>query len=154
MTYRNMPQVAGWVTIINPETKVEEPGAAWVAQQIGGGDLYKLVKDGRDIVLHHTWLHPVDVASLVYQKQQLAKLDTIKAKEVEEDDDINHPKHYTSYKGIEVIQLTEQMMFNRGNAVKYIARAGLKSKETEIQDLEKAAWYVNREIARIKEGQK
>lgn len=65
-------------------------------------------------------------------------------------DVINHPKHYTSYKGIEVIQLTEQMNFNRGNAVKYIARAGLKDQDKEVEDLEKAAWYIQREIARIK----
>jgi len=66
-----------------------------------------------------------------------------------ESDNIDHPSHYTSYKGIEVIQLTEQLNFNRGNAVKYIARAGLKNPDTELEDLKKAAWYVNREIARI-----
>ena len=65
-------------------------------------------------------------------------------------DPVNSPAHYTAYNGIEVIDLTEQMNFNRGNAVKYLARAGLKSKDTEIQDLEKAAWYVNREIARLR----
>ena len=65
------------------------------------------------------------------------------------DDPVNHPAHYTAYKGIEVIQLTEQMNFNRGNAVKYIARAGLKSKDTEIQDLEKARQYIDFEIARL-----
>ena len=64
-------------------------------------------------------------------------------------DEVNHPAHYTAYEGIEVIQLTEQMNFNRGNAVKYIARAGLKSYDTEIQDLEKAAWYIQREIERV-----
>ncbi|HMR72454.1 MAG TPA: DUF3310 domain-containing protein [Candidatus Saccharibacteria bacterium] len=67
-------------------------------------------------------------------------------------DVINHPSHYTSYKGIEVIQLTEQMNFNRGNAVKYITRAGLKSEGTEIEDLEKAKWYIEREINRLKEN--
>jgi hypothetical protein len=66
------------------------------------------------------------------------------------DDPVNHPKHYTAYEGIEVIQLTEQMNFNRGNAVKYIARAGLKDPDTEIEDLEKARWYIQREIERIK----
>ena len=64
-------------------------------------------------------------------------------------DEVNHPAHYTAYEGVEVIQLTEQMNFNRGNAVKYIARAGLKSYDTEIQDLEKAAWYIQREIERV-----
>ena len=64
-------------------------------------------------------------------------------------DEVNHPAHYTAYEGIEVIQLTEQMNFNRGNAVKYIARAGLKSYDTEIQDLKKALWYIQREINRM-----
>lgn len=64
-------------------------------------------------------------------------------------DEVNHPVHYTAYEGIEVIQLTEQMNFNRGNAVKYIARAGLKSYDTEILDLKKALWYIQREINRV-----
>lgn len=67
-----------------------------------------------------------------------------------ENDVVNHPSHYTAYKGVEVIQLTEQMNFNRGNAVKYIARAGLKNPDTEIEDLEKARWYIDREIKRLK----
>lgn len=66
------------------------------------------------------------------------------------EDKVNHPKHYTAYKGIEVIQLTEQMNFNRGNTIKYVARAGLKDPETEIEDLEKALWYLRREIHRVK----
>lgn len=65
-------------------------------------------------------------------------------------DDINHPSHYTQYKGIEVIDLTEQMNFNRGNAVKYIARAGFKGGPTdEVKDLQKAKWYITREIERL-----
>jgi hypothetical protein len=66
-----------------------------------------------------------------------------------EEDNVNHPSHYTAYKGVEVIDLTEQMNFNRGNAVKYICRAGLKRADTEIEDLKKAAWYINREIERM-----
>ena len=66
-------------------------------------------------------------------------------------DMINHPSHYTQYLGMEVIDLTEQMNFNKGNAVKYIARSGFKS--DEIEDLEKAAWYINREISRVKKLQ-
>jgi hypothetical protein len=64
-------------------------------------------------------------------------------------DEVNHPSHYTAYKGLEIIDLTEQMNFNRGNAVKYIARAGLKDPSSEVQDLEKARWYIDREIQRI-----
>lgn len=63
---------------------------------------------------------------------------------------VDHPAHYNSYRGLEVIDLVEQMNFNRGNAVKYIARAGFKSPEKEVEDLEKARWYIDREIQRIK----
>lgn len=50
---------------------------------------------------------------------------------------------------LRVLLEREQMNFNRGNAVKYIARAGLKDPETEMEDLQKALWYINREIERI-----
>lgn len=66
-------------------------------------------------------------------------------------DNVNHPSHYT-YGKIEVIDAIEDwgLNFHRGNAVKYIARAGKKDKFKEIEDLEKAAWYINREIERLK----
>lgn len=64
-------------------------------------------------------------------------------------DPVNHPKHYKSHpSGIEVIQITEHMNFCLGNAVKYILRADHKG--NAIEDLEKAAWYINREIERRK----
>ena len=59
------------------------------------------------------------------------------------------PAHYTQYRGFEVIDFTEQMNFNRGNAVKYIARAGAKDPDREVEDLRKARWYIDREIARV-----
>lgn len=68
-------------------------------------------------------------------------------------DNINHPAHYTGFSnGAEVIDITEQLNFNRGSAIKYLARAGRKDPQKEIEDLRKAEWYVQREIARI-EGQ-
>lgn len=66
-------------------------------------------------------------------------------------DAVNSPAHYTQYRGLEVIDLTEQMNFNRGNAVKYIARAGAKDPDREIEDLEKARWYIDREIRRLRQ---
>ena len=61
-------------------------------------------------------------------------------------DNVNHPPHYTQHpSGIECIQITEHMNFNVGNAVKYLWRADLKN---GLEDLKKAAWYVNREIER------
>ena len=66
-------------------------------------------------------------------------------------DMVNHPPHYTSHpSGVEAIQVTRHMNFNLGNAMKYIWRAGLKS--DAVQDLEKAVFYLNDEIARIKEN--
>lgn len=57
------------------------------------------------------------------------------------DDPVNHPAHYTQYPH-EVIELTEQLNFCMGNAVKYILRAPFKGREAE--DLKKAKWYVER----------
>jgi len=67
------------------------------------------------------------------------------------EDPVNHPSHYTFGK-IEVADALEDWQLNlwRGTAVKYIVRAGRKRKETELEDLKKAAWYLAREIARMK----
>ena len=81
------------------------------------------------------------------------------------DDAVNHPSHYTSGK-IEVSDFIEDQDLNffRGNVVKYVVRAGLKAPEKdianlekarlekEIEDLEKANWYLNREIRSKKEN--
>lgn len=65
----------------------------------------------------------------------------------EEDDPVSHPKHYTSRKsGIECIDVTEEMNFCLGNAVKYIWRCDEKGHP--IEDLKKAIWYIQREIDR------
>lgn len=69
-------------------------------------------------------------------------------------DHVNHPAHYNQYRGLEIIDLVEQMNFNRGNAVKYIARAGFKAPEKTVEDLEKARWYIDREIARLRKEEK
>jgi len=63
---------------------------------------------------------------------------------------VEHPTHYQGT--IEVIDFIEShdLNFNRGNIVKYSVRAGRKSKDTELEDLHKALFYLNREINRIK----
>jgi len=62
-------------------------------------------------------------------------------------DMVNHPPHYTSHpSGIECIQITEHMGFNLGNVLKYIWRADLKG--TAVEDLKKARFYLDREIAK------
>lgn len=61
-------------------------------------------------------------------------------------DPVNHPKHYTQHpSGVECIQVTEHYNFCVGNAIKYLWRADHKN---GVEDLKKAAWYINREIAR------
>lgn len=63
------------------------------------------------------------------------------------DDPVEHPVHYTSHaSGIECITITEHMGFNLGNALKYIWRADLKG--DVLEDLRKARWYLDRELAR------
>ncbi len=70
-----------------------------------------------------------------------------------ENDLVNHPKHYTQHpSGVECIDITEHYNFNVGNCIKYLWRAGLK--DDAIQDLEKAAWYLNREIEKRKKADK
>lgn len=65
-------------------------------------------------------------------------------------DDINHPSHYTSNpSGIECIEVVEHMTFNRGNAIKYLWRAGLKDHPDGLKDLDKAIWYCQREKQRL-----
>jgi hypothetical protein len=62
------------------------------------------------------------------------------------------PDHYQFSNGVEVIDLTEQMNFNRGNVIKYVARAGRKGGDVdELVDLRKAAFYLEREMLRLQE---
>jgi hypothetical protein len=65
-------------------------------------------------------------------------------------DQVNHPKHYT-FGTIEVIDVIEDwdLGFCLGNTVKYIARSPHKG--TELQDLKKAAWYLQRQISRLEQ---
>jgi hypothetical protein len=68
---------------------------------------------------------------------------------------VNHPDHYKAHpSGIEAIQVTEHMNFCKGNAMKYLWRAGLKDSANEITDLKKAIWYIEREILRLQEPRK
>lgn len=67
---------------------------------------------------------------------------------------VNHPSHYNFGK-IEVIEAIEdwKLSFHRGNAIKYIVRAGKKNSATEIEDFKKAIWYLNREMELIQAKQ-
>lgn len=76
-----------------------------------------------------------------------------------ESNNVYHPKHYNCHpSGIECIEVARHMDFNLGNVLKYIWRHGKKRSETNpdelsnaIEDLEKAAWYLNDEIRMLRE---
>lgn len=62
-------------------------------------------------------------------------------------DPVAHPKHYTQHpSGVECIQIVEHMSFCLGNVIKYVWRADLKT--DGLEDLKKAKWYLEREIAK------
>lgn len=61
---------------------------------------------------------------------------------------VNHPKHYNSHpSGVEAIAIARHMNFNLGNVVKYLFRAG--HKDSFLEDLKKAQFYINDEIDRL-----
>lgn len=67
---------------------------------------------------------------------------------------IDHPSHYRKDTGFEAIDVIEAwgLNFNLGNAVKYISRNGKKDPNEYILDLEKARWYIDREIKTRKQA--
>lgn len=68
------------------------------------------------------------------------------------EDMVDSPTHYTSHpSGVECIEITQHMNFPLGSVIKYVWRAGLKTKDP-IQDLEKARQYLDIEITRLKEA--
>lgn len=67
------------------------------------------------------------------------------------DGHVHHPPHYNGHPaGIECIDVIEHASHNVGAAIKYLWRVewGTKPDAPKVQDLEKAAWYLQREIAR------
>ncbi len=66
-------------------------------------------------------------------------------------DPVNHPSHYQGTNGIEAIDVIEGfgLSHHLGDAVAYILRAGKKAETSLLQDLQKARWYLEREITRI-----
>ena len=95
--------------------------------------------------------------AMCYAMQLLKCFIDLKDKE-QKTDNVNHPAHYNSHpSGIECIEIARHHDFNIGNSIKYLWRAGLKSEEgmedtnKQIEDLNKAIWYIKDEIKRITE---
>ena len=61
---------------------------------------------------------------------------------------VDHPTHYNQHpSGVECIEIAEEYSFNVGNALKYLWRAPFKGDYPT--DLEKARWYIDRELSRV-----
>ncbi len=91
--------------------------------------------------------HELENAKSISEVARLVKEEAIPMLKQQTNDPVNHPKHYTDHpSGIECIQITEHMGFNLGNALKYIWRCDLK--KDAVEDLRKARWYIDREIAK------
>ena len=65
-------------------------------------------------------------------------------------DDVQMPEHYNSHpSGVECIEICEHFNFNIGNAIKYLWRYAFKP--DKVKELNKASWYVNKEINRLQD---
>ena len=118
-----------------------------------------------DIEVNESDLKTVEIKEKANTKETLQEtLDEVKetlqktldkVKEPVENDNVNHPSHYTDGK-IEVMDFIEdkQLNFARGNVIKYVSRAGKKDPNKELEDLKKAMWYLNREIERLEKENK
>jgi len=108
-------------------------------------DPKKIVADNISETTKNNFKHPLkgtDGMTMCGFKNESAPYDRSLMK-----DSVNSPDHYNEHpSGVECIQITEHMNFNLGNAVKYIWRCGLKKSPKE--DIEKAIWYLKRELAR------
>ena len=98
--------------------------------------------------LNETLDEPIDVIPNHPSQEEIIDFNR---KENCKNETINHPTHYGGednlYEAIKVIDAWE-LGFNLGNTVKYISRAGKKL--YILEDLEKASWYINREINKLK----
>lgn len=104
------------------------------------------------------YLLSADDEYLLYPVEEIEELDRTETREdrcvefVENVDSVSHPSYYADgwSNGAEVIDLAEHLSFCAGNAVKYVCRAGRKDPDKHVEDLEKARWYIDREIERVK----
>lgn len=120
--------------------KAKDVGKAVRSLSLAADLLAKRAKDDADFV------KGTETGWRLYDQESTAK-----QPELPMFDNVNHPPHYTMG-GIETIDFIEakRLNYNRGNALKYLTRAGFKDGTTEIEDLKKAEWYLTREIDRLK----
>ena len=97
-------------------------------------------------------VYPAGQPYAIYDKYKYKyELDDGSIKILKNSENVSHPSHYADgwSNGSEVIDLTEHLSFCAGNVVKYVCRAGRKDPDKHVEDLEKARWYLDREIERV-----
>ena len=139
------------------ERMTYEPTAWWL---LNGDDEYwiytaeeigRVVFDSNSRMIAYPVGQPYAICDKSDYEYEL-KDDSIVVKVIENSDSVSHPPHYANgwSNGAEVIDLTEHLSFCAGNVVKYVCRAGRKDHDKYVEDLEKARWYLDREIERVK----
>lgn len=141
--------------IAKSEYKEEhDPVIGWETEIIGEYDELSVVVKRDDMYGHRGHIFgEVNGWEIKKNRLELISKDEEKAAEPAKEDVVNHPSHYKAG-GIETIDFIESkgLDYYLGNTVKYISRAGKKDPAKELQDLEKAAWYLNRKIQKMKEA--
>lgn len=120
------------------------------------GDKVQLFQDGITVVNLNGGQKVAHMQGVLDNKEHFVEVRyTAETKPAE--DNVNHPKWYTQHpSGVECIEITRHHCFAIGNAIKYLWRAGLKvdacpsSNQKEIEDLEKAVWYIKDRINQLK----
>jgi hypothetical protein len=110
---------------------------------------------------YHTYIQPLELDKddkyfdpEQYAKEKYIAENAFSAYDIQkpQDERVNHPKHYQHPSGVECITVARHHDFNIGNAIKYLFRAGLKQEQglsptdKQIEDLQKAVFYIQDEI--------
>jgi len=120
------------------KTKNNWESEYWLREQYNRNRPFNKHKRLRDVI--NSTKHPTQEETIRFNRKENKKNETV-----------NHPNHYggedNPYEAIKVIEEWD-LGFNLGNVIKYVSRAG--KKQDKIEDLKKAAWYINRELKKLK----
>lgn len=126
------------VVITAAEDRAYANGDVVMVSRVSGPALFAFMRDGEENLV---WTREVSWPSPT----------TTDPAPAAEPEAVSHPQHYggdTTYEAIKVIEAWG-LGFHDGNAAKYLARAGKKDKSKEIEDIDKAIWYLQRHKANL-----
>jgi len=162
-SHRRIEQTKGWV-LVSVDVEEKEKPVFNVGDKVRTLCAYAyLWKEGEEGVIQHVGASGTEHQVYFPGQNDWWWLEASKLELIEEEvndfdpvDNVNHPAHYTNDpSGVECIEITRHRNFNIGNAIKYLWRAGLKqdsnlsAQAKEIEDLKKAVFYIQDEIAKL-----